>query len=121
MRLATSLGFLIPDLLTCRVDAEGNKYLEEPPLLVVEVLSPSTRLDDLTRTRELYAASGADWYWIVDPVEPWIAVLQRQVEGYVEVQRIGPGESAVANGPYPLTLSPDALIRRASDRRRGTS
>ena len=112
----TPIGFFIPDLLTCHVDTEGSKYLEAAPLLVVEVLSPSTRQDDLNRKRDLYAASGADWYWIVDPVAPWVAILERQDDRYVEVQRIGPGESATAVGPYRLTLAPDALIRRRSDR-----
>lgn len=39
----------------------------EKPVLVVEVLSPSTRSEDLLRKAPEYAAAGIGQYWIVDP------------------------------------------------------
>ena len=105
-------GHFIPDMVVCRVDAPAGRWLESAPMLVVEVLSPSTRRGDLTRKRELYAAEGVAWYWVVDPDAPSVLVFERQAGELVEVQRIGPGDVAETVGPYALRLSPDELVRR---------
>jgi len=42
-------------------------WLTEPPVLVVEVLSPSTRSEDTVRKSTEYAEGGVGQYWIVDP------------------------------------------------------
>lgn len=39
----------------------------EQPVLVVEVLSPSTRSEDLLHKAPEYAAAGIEQYWLVDP------------------------------------------------------
>ncbi len=44
------------------------------PILVVEVLSGSTRRRDRQDKRELYAEAGVDEYWIVDPERRVITV-----------------------------------------------
>ena len=44
------------------------------PMLVVEVLSGSTRRRDRQDKRELYAEAGVDEYWIVDPERHFITV-----------------------------------------------
>ena len=57
-----------PDLVV-RVDPGPTveRWEEMPtPILVVEVLSRSTRQRDLRAKRELYADAGIDEYWIVD-------------------------------------------------------
>ena len=48
----------------------------DPPLIVVEVLSPTTRGEDLIRKSPEYAAAGIAQYWVVDPDEPSIEVNQ---------------------------------------------
>jgi Uma2 family endonuclease len=58
---------LVPDIMVARRNAPGPDLLREPPLLVIEVLSRSTRSEDVGRKRELYAKGGANWYWLVDP------------------------------------------------------
>ena len=108
----TPSGTFIPDFAVCSVDDPGDPYLEGPPLLVIEVLSPSTRRVDLGRKRELYALGGASWYWVVDPTVPAAIVFERHDDDFVEVQRIGPGETAATVGPYRVPTSPDALVRR---------
>jgi Uma2 family endonuclease len=105
-------GHFIPDLLVCRVDAPSARWLEGAPILAVEVLSPSTRRGDLTRKRELYAADGVAWYWVVDPDAPSVTVFEQRDGELVEVQHIGSGEAAETVGPYALQLSPDELVRR---------
>ena len=45
----------------------SDRFAETPPLMVVEVLSPSTRSEDTVRKSTEYAAVGVAQYWIVDP------------------------------------------------------
>lgn len=47
--------------------APTGTYIEDPPLVAVEVLSPSTRSEDLGPKSAQYAATGVGQYWIVDP------------------------------------------------------
>lgn len=105
-------GHFVPDVLVCADDEPGSPYLEGRPVLVVEVLSPSTRRGDLTRKRELYGLDGAAWYWVVDPEGPAVVVFERRDGNLVEVQRVGAGETGVAAGPYPVRLAPDELVER---------
>ena len=44
----------------------GEKAIEGPPDLVVEILSPSTRRQDQVRKLALYAAWGVREYWLID-------------------------------------------------------
>jgi len=41
--------------------------LAEPPLLVVEIRSPSTAVIDLNRKKAAYERFGVRSYWIVNP------------------------------------------------------
>lgn len=47
---------------------------EPPPLLVVEVVSPSTRADDYRSKPSEYALLEIPEYWIVDPLEEKVTV-----------------------------------------------
>jgi Uma2 family endonuclease len=52
----------------------------EPPLMVAEVLSPSTRSEDVIVKAVEYAEAGIGQYWLVDPEQRTIEVM-RNVEG----------------------------------------
>jgi Uma2 family endonuclease len=52
-----------------------EKHLETAPALIAEILSPSTRRNDLTYKRELYASQGVSTYLIVDPTDKTITQL----------------------------------------------
>ena len=59
---------LEPDLLVVADQSHVSKRgIEGPPLLVVEILSPSTRKFDLGPKYRRYAELGVQHYWIVDP------------------------------------------------------
>jgi Uma2 family endonuclease len=60
-----------------------------PPHLVVEAISPggSNRKRDCERKRRQYAARGIPEYWIIDPTENAIALLQLEGGNYLEVGR----------------------------------
>lgn len=55
-----------PDLMLVR-ERPADGHVREAPLLVIEVLSPSTRSEDTIRKSMEYAAGGAGQYWVVDP------------------------------------------------------
>ena len=78
-----------PDLVVIR-DARLGIYrpdgiIEEPPDIVVEILSPSTRGIDLVRKMALYARSGVPEYWIADPDRRMLVINVLQGEDYVPV------------------------------------
>jgi len=52
------------------------------PDLVVEILSPATAEKDRSYKRTLYAKHGVREYWIVDPEEKTIEVLELRQRGY---------------------------------------
>ena len=55
-----------PDLMLVR-DRPADGHVREAPLLVIEVLSPSTRSEDTIRKSMEYAEGGVEHYWVVDP------------------------------------------------------
>lgn len=56
-----------------------------PPLLVVEIVSPNQENRDYRYKRSEYAARGIAEYWIVDPMQQKVTVLE-WVEGFYEEQ-----------------------------------
>jgi Uma2 family endonuclease len=67
-----------PDLFV-RACKDGNPTAWDdapPPILVVEVLSDSTRRRDHTVKRALYLAAGIPDYWIVDPESRNVRVVR---------------------------------------------
>lgn len=70
---------LQPDLLVvCDPAQLDERGCRGAPDWIVEVLSPSTRGDDLVRKRRLYEQHGVRELWIVDPAA---RVLQRLTRG----------------------------------------
>jgi len=57
-----------PDLLIVCKPIIGQ-YLDTPPELVVEILSPSTRLKDTISKYQMYEKFGIKYYLIIDPKE----------------------------------------------------
>jgi len=79
---------------------KGEKgFLRAVPSLVVEVLSYSTRKQDRTEKAGIYAKSGVDEYWIVDPDLRTVTVRILRGERYVE----GP---SVVRGPVRSRVLP---------------
>jgi Uma2 family endonuclease len=68
-----------PDLIVVsreRVEIVTEKNVDGVPDVVVEILSPSNRMQDLVRKAALYAQYGVPEYWIVDPETDRITVNQ---------------------------------------------
>lgn len=81
------------------------------PDLVVEILSPWTRGDDLGRKADLYAAAGVAHYWIVDPAARSIAEWILEGGRFVERARASSG-GRFRPALFPgLELDLDTLFR----------
>ena len=97
-----------PDLLVTTPADIGVLRLEVPPLLAVEVLSPSTALVDLNLKRAAYEAAGVPSYWIVDPAGPALSVLRLVGGAYEVVHERATGRLELCE-PFPVVLDVDRL------------
>jgi Uma2 family endonuclease len=98
-----------PDLVVVRMDQIGGAKFTEPPLLVVEIRSPSTALVDLNRKRAAYERFGVPSYWIVnpDPLQPELTVFELRDGRYALVAETS--EPFVANHPFTVSIVPARL------------
>ncbi len=99
-----------PDVLVARRADIGERNLSRPPLLAVEVLSPSTRRIDLVLKRDAYAAAGVPSYWIVDPDVPSVTALRLEDGVYVEEEAAAGEEPFISSSPFPVTVVPARLL-----------
>ncbi|QYO67380.1 Uma2 family endonuclease [Leptolyngbya sp. 7M] len=86
-----------------------------PPQLVVEVVSPgqANRERDYHRKRDQYAMRGIPEYWIINPEEQVVMVLQLRNDRYVEVG-IFQGTTPITSSTFPnLALTADQIFRIA--------
>lgn len=90
-----------PDVIVVCGDVP-NKHLEQPPALIAEILSPSTRQNDLTYKRNLYASQGVRTYLIVDPEAKTIEQLTLTSSGTYE--------STEASARFEVTVCGDCQI-----------
>jgi Uma2 family endonuclease len=72
-----------PDLVVVAEPKQvSERGIEGAPLLVVEILSPSTRVRDRTMKARRYAELGILHYWIVDPDEKRLECFRLQATMY---------------------------------------
>jgi Uma2 family endonuclease len=96
---------LVPDITVARTADLGDKRITRTPLLVVEVISPSSRLMDPLVKREKYQQAGVPAYWIADPAPGRVTVLELVDEVY-ETRAVlaEPPEEVHLDRPFPVTL-----------------
>jgi Uma2 family endonuclease len=102
---------LAPDLVVVHLDDVGGAKFTAPPLLVVEVRSPSTALIDLNRKKVVYEKFGVPSYWIVDPepARPELTVFELRDSGYVlEATSTQP---LTVSHPFTVTITPADLTK----------
>lgn len=100
-----------PDVIVASVDVMTSRAVEGPPVLVIEVLSPSGRGRDLYERRRIYAQGGASCYWIVDPIEPSLMVLRLASGAYTEEARVVGENAYETRDPFPVRIVPADLLR----------
>jgi Uma2 family endonuclease len=116
---SSQAGTRLPDLMVLSEELatvlEGSRRSTimldmPPPLLVVEVVSPHQENRDYRYKRSEYAARWIPEYWIVDPIQQRVTVLE-WVEGLYEEQ-IYIGDSAIASPLFGvLELTAERLLQ----------
>jgi Uma2 family endonuclease len=101
---------LQPDVAVVDEEEAEQQRLTRPPLLVVEVISPSSRTLDLGAKRYAYAQAGVANYWVVDP-EPPVELIVFELVGssYQDVVRVRGAERYDAAVPFPVAVVPERL------------
>ena len=101
-----------PDLVVIRMDQVDGAKLVEPPMLIVEVRSPSTALIDLSLKKDAYERFGVPSYWIVDPdpAGPEFTIFELR-DGRYELE-LKTTEPFTASKPFPVTIVPASLVSR---------
>ncbi|MDJ1173818.1 Uma2 family endonuclease [Roseofilum capinflatum] len=82
---------------------------EPPPLLVVEVVSPSTKMDDYRSKQSEYSVLNIPEYWIVDPLEQKVTLgqLDHGLYNLTEFQ----GEQLINSPTFPqLQLTASQIL-----------
>lgn len=79
-------SFVLPDVFVARAQDLVEHGVREAPLLVVEVLSPSTRRRDHGEKQQIYAELGVPHYWLVDPMSHAAIVLRLDGGRYRQVR-----------------------------------
>jgi Uma2 family endonuclease len=104
-----------PDLLfyaTENLDLVGEKCMEGPPDLAIEVLSPSSVDIDRKVKFAQYRKAGVRFYWIVDPKLKTIEGWELKNRRYVAIGR-GQGNAIVKLAPFAeLEIPLSRLWRR---------
>jgi Uma2 family endonuclease len=105
------LNVYVPDLMVVGRQDSTHRNLPCPPVLAVEVLSPTTRARDVGRKYAAYERAGLAHYWIVDPVAPEVRVIEHRDGQFCTSAKAAGPEGLALTRPFPVTLVPDALVR----------
>ncbi|MFT4286783.1 Uma2 family endonuclease [Nocardioides sp.] len=102
----------IPDLVVLpaltATEMRDESHVDEPQL-VVEVLSPSTALNDLNVKFARFERAGIPSYWVVDPDSLRLIAWELTDGRYVEVADVTDG-SWTATRPFEVTIAPSELL-----------
>jgi Uma2 family endonuclease len=101
---------LQPDVLVARRADLTERHLPAPPLLAVEVLSPSTRLIDRNLKRARFEAAGCQSFWVVDPDGLELTAWELADGAYNQVADVSGREAFHATKPFPVTVVPADLL-----------
>lgn len=104
-----------PDIVVIPADRPemvGERQIEGAPLLVVEVLSPSNWWVDRREKVVLYAETGVQEYWIVDPDASTIEVFVLREGIYALLGKWGAGEIARSEVLPGFEIAIDAVFAK---------
>ncbi len=93
-----------PDLLIV-CDEIKQSYLDFPPVLVVEIISPSTALKDRNNKLNVYQHFGIKYYLIIDPDQNSIEIFELNELNVYETILFDP------NVPFNFSLDTDCIVK----------
>lgn len=82
------------------------------PLLVIEVISPSTKNIDYRAKRTEYAARDIPEYWIIDPLESKVTVLINS-DGWYDITEFFDSDRLISPTFPELQLTPQIILKGA--------
>jgi Uma2 family endonuclease len=103
---------LIPDLVVIRQDQLTARRVTRPPLLAVEIQSPSTALFDLNTKKAVYERFSIESYWIVvpDADQPELIAFELRDGRYERLAHVTGGRSFRAERPFGVEIIPARLV-----------
>lgn len=102
---------LAPDLVVVPSDSVGEKVLTLPVLLVVEIVSPGTRLHDTVTKRAVYAQAGIEHYWLVDGTKADRSFTALRLAGGDYETVLDTGGRVELDSPLPVSFTVASLFR----------
>jgi Uma2 family endonuclease len=99
--LGADVAFVSEDVLVVQTDE--STIIEGVPTLVVEILSPSDKLEEIDEMVEAYLNAGVPLIWVVDPHDRTVTIYQpgKKPTFVNDSQEIG-GESALPGFRAPV-------------------
>jgi Uma2 family endonuclease len=101
-----------PDVLVVCDENQDGQTLEIPPVLVFEILSPSTQHKDRGLKYRLYQEAGVKYYCIVDPELESIEVFLLRKDEYRKEDEFEAGKISFYIEECPLALDINMIFNR---------
>jgi Uma2 family endonuclease len=103
---------LQPDVLVAHEEDLTEKNLPVAPLLAVEVLSPSSVLQDFNYKKAAYQRLGVLSYWVINPLDPSLTVFELDSKGfrYKLIAEVKGDMVFEATQPFPVRIVPIDLL-----------
>lgn len=103
----------LPDLFVCTIDQWAAIASDKsavfpvgnPPLLVIEILSPGNWRNDMGEKEADYATARVPEYWRINPMEQWVEVLSLGEAHVYESDRFSNGEQVISGILPKMKLS----------------
>lgn len=100
-----------PDIVVVRREEVGGAKLWTPPLLAVEIRSPSTAIVDRNAMLAAYGKFGVASYWIFDPNpdRPELTVFELRGATYQQIAQASGVNALRIERPFAVELVPSEL------------
>jgi Uma2 family endonuclease len=101
-----------PDIVVVARDQLSGTKITRPPILAVEVRSPSTAPIDLNLKKAAYQRFGVPSYWVVIPDQgrPELISFELREGRYEEAARVSGDEPLAVRRPFGVEVVPARLV-----------